>query len=160
MVACIPSSHHALVVALLSRVSAQNFFRIAVGGEFPGFGADVAIGIKRAMSGTLLLTTFPRVVWGGLGRLRAAGTPLPFGAVDALCLAADTPSNLWHEPKWLTTQPPLCRGVYGTNKPSHNGTGNNVKPWAIANHGVDGINPASDHLNIGFKGSREANRAW
>jgi len=42
------------------------------------------------------------------------------------------------------TRLPTSQGGYGTNEPAHDGTGNSLKPWEIANQSVEGISPASD----------------
>jgi len=44
------------------------------------------------------------------------------------------------------TRLPTSQGGRGTNEPAHDGTGNNLKPWEIANQRVEGISPASDQV--------------
>jgi hypothetical protein len=86
------------------------------------------------------LKILPLVVEGGVCGLHPPCSP------RASTVPAHRRTKERGPPARRPTRLPTSQGGYDTNKPAHDGTGDNLKPWETANQRVAGISPASDQV--------------
>jgi len=138
----LPASHLAIMLARFwsCQEGGVQILPFVVEGGFVGFRASETSGMRRTIAGSpenSFLRVIPRY-----GTVSRHGSPCPPRA--SMVPVRRRARQRGHQ---ASGQPAsYAPGAYRTNEPAHHGTGDNLKPWKIANQRAEGISPASGHV--------------